>query len=106
MQCLCFLSQAKTQISMGICHSDQTEHLFSLIIVFAASFRGSSYHENLPLHYAETFSAVKVENYIGKKMDIYNNNFAQNIDYGYTLDSPQRGRPYEYQQSMFWIKNM
>ena len=32
--------------------------------------------------------------------------FAQNIDYGYTLESPRRGGgSNEYPQSMFWSKN-
>ena len=31
--------------------------------------------------------------------------FAQNIDFGYTLEPPQRGGSNEYQQSMFWSKN-
>ena len=30
--------------------------------------------------------------------------FAQNIDYGYTLELPERGGSNEYPQSMFWIK--
>ena len=46
----------------------------------------------------EIFSAVKIENFIGKIFDIFNI-FAQIIDCGYTLEPPQ------YQQSMFWIKN-
>ena len=33
------------------------------------------------------------------------NIFAQNIDYGYTLEPPCRGGSKEYPQSMFWIKN-
>ena len=31
--------------------------------------------------------------------------FAQNIDYGYTLEPPRRGGSNEYPQSMFWSKN-
>ena len=31
--------------------------------------------------------------------------FAQNIDYGYTLEPPRRGGSNEYPQSMFWRKN-
>ena len=34
------------------------------------------------------FSAVKIENFVGKKSDIFNI-FAQNIDCGYTLEPPQ-----------------
>ena len=30
--------------------------------------------------------------------------FAQNIDYGYTLEPPRRGCSNEYPQSMFWSK--
>ena len=31
--------------------------------------------------------------------------FAENIDCGYTLESPRRGGSNEYPQSMFWSKN-
>ena len=31
--------------------------------------------------------------------------FAQNIDYGYTLEPPRRGGSNEYRQSMLWSKN-
>ena len=31
--------------------------------------------------------------------------FAQNIDCGYTLESPRRGSSNEFIQSMFWSKN-
>ena len=31
--------------------------------------------------------------------------FAQNIDFGYTLELPRRGGSNEYPQSMFWSKN-
>ena len=31
--------------------------------------------------------------------------FAQNIDYGYTLEPPRRGGSNEYPQSMFWNRN-
>ena len=34
------------------------------------------------------FSAVKIENFIGKKKDIFKV-FAQNIDCGYTLEPPR-----------------
>ena len=48
------------------------------------------------------FSGVK-ENFIGKN-DVFNI-FAQNIDCGYTLESPRRGGSNEYPQSMFWNIN-
>ena len=35
----------------------------------------------------------------------YFQNFAQNIDCGYSLEPPRRGSSNEYPQSMFWIKN-
>ena len=31
--------------------------------------------------------------------------FAQNIDFGYTLEAPRGGGSNEYQQSIFWNKN-
>ena len=39
-----------------------------------------------------------------EKNDIFNN-FAQNIDCGYTLEPPRQGGSNEYPQSMFWNKN-
>ena len=48
--------------------------------------------------------AVKIESLNGKKNDIFNI-FAQNIDWGYTLEPPRRGGSNEYPQSMFRIKN-
>ena len=53
------------------------------------------------------FSKAKIEDFHWKKFDIFNN-FAQNIDCGYTLEPPRRGGrcdSNEYPQSMFWIKN-
>ena len=50
------------------------------------------------------FSKAKIEDFIGKKNDIFNN-FAHNIDCGYTLEPPRQGGSYEYPLSMFWIKN-
>ena len=47
--------------------------------------------ENLPMHYTVFvfFSAVKIENFIGKILILYNI-FAQNIDCGYSLEPPCR----------------
>ena len=39
------------------------------------------------------------------KMFDYFHNFAQNIDRGYTLESPHQGGSNEYTQSMFKSKN-
>ena len=49
-------------------------------------------------------SAVKIENFVGNYFDVFNN-FAQNIDCGYTLEPPLKGGSNEYPQSMFWSKN-
>ena len=46
----------------------------------------------------------KNENFHWKKFDIFLI-FAQNIDYGNTLEPPRRGGSNEYPQSMFWSKN-
>ena len=54
--------------------------------------------------YRDFFSPVKIENFIGKKFDIFLI-FAQNIHCGYTLEPPRRGGSNEYPQSMFWSKN-
>ena len=51
------------------------------------------------LHY---FTVVK--KFQMKKCDIFLI-FAQNIDFGYTLEPPQWGGSNEYTQSMFWSKN-
>ena len=56
------------------------------------------------MQYTEIFSAVKIENFIRKNVDIFLI-FAQNIDCGYTLEPPRRGGSNEYPQSMFWSKN-
>ena len=62
------------------------------------------HYENMPIQYTEIFSAVKMENFPRKKIDIFNN-FAQNMHCGYTLEPPRRGGSNEYPQCMFWIKN-
>ena len=51
------------------------------------------------MQYKETFSAVKIENFIRQII------FAQNIECGYTLEPPRRVGSNEYPQSMFWNKN-
>ena len=48
--------------------------------------------ENVPLYYAYFSSVV-------------NNDFAQNIDYGYMLEPPRQDSSNEYPQRKFWIKN-
>ena len=50
----------------------------------------------------EIFLVVKIENFVGKKLDIFLI-FAQNIHCGYTIEPPRRSN--EYPQSMFWSKN-
>ena len=56
-----------------------------------------------PCNIQRIFSAVKIENFVGKN-DIFNS-LAQNIHCGYTLEPPHRGGSNEYPQSMFWSKN-
>ena len=54
------------------------------------------------------FSAVKItKKFIGKIWILltFNNIFAENIDCGYTLESPRQGGSNKYSQSMFWVKN-
>ena len=62
------------------------------------------YYENFPMQYTQIFSAVKMENFQLKSVDIFLI-FAQNIDCGYTLEPPRRGGSNEYPQSMFWSKD-
>ena len=45
----------------------------------------------------------KNENFQMKNSDIFHIS-AQNIDYGYSLEPPQRGGSNEYPQSMFWAE--
>ena len=71
---------------------------------------GSKHHAHwLPLrklvHAINTdFLALKIEKFQQKIFDIFLI-FAQNIDFGYTLEPPCRGGSNEYLQSMFWSKN-
>ena len=45
-----------------------------------------SRYKNAHMQYTETFSAVKIENFIGKIFDHYTCTLAQSIDSGYTLE--------------------
>ena len=56
------------------------------------------------MQYTENFFKSKNRKFYCKKFDVFNI-FAQNIDYGYTLEPPRRGGSNEYPQSMFWIQN-
>ena len=58
------------------------------------------YNENLLKQYTEILSALKIENFMGKNVDVLNI-FAQTINCGYTLEPPCRGGSIEYPQSMF-----
>ena len=58
----------------------------------------------MSMQYTEIFYALKIGNFQLKIFDIFLI-FAQNIDYGYTLEPPRRGGSNEYPQSMFWSKN-
>ena len=62
------------------------------------------HYENMPMQYTEIFKVVKNENFQPINFDIFLI-FAQNIDYGYTLEPPRQGGSNEYPQSMFWSKN-
>ena len=48
------------------------------------------HYENMSMQYTEIFSVVKFENFQKKIFDIFLI-FAQNIDCGYTLESPCQG---------------
>ena len=54
--------------------------------------------------YTENFTTKKSENFQIKNPDIFQMS-AQNIDYGYSLEPPQRGGSNECQQSMFLSRN-
>ena len=53
------------------------------------------HYKNLPMYYTEIFSAVKIEKFVEKKNDIFNN-FVQNRDCRYMLELPRRGGSNEY----------
>ena len=72
---------------------------FKLVKKFSITLRKLAY-----AIYRDFFSAIKIENFISKNSAILND-FAQNIDCGYTLERPRRGGSNEYPQSMFWIKS-
>ena len=56
------------------------------------------------MKYTEIFKAVKIEGFHVNNFDIFII-FAQNIDCGYTLETPLRGGFKAFPHSMFWIKN-
>ena len=56
---------------------------------------GKIHNENMSMLYMKIFSSVKIENFIGKNLDIFLI-FAQNIDCGYMLKWPYRGGSNEY----------
>ena len=58
----------------------------------------------MSVQYTAIFHGCKNDNFQTKFFYIFLI-FAQNIDYGYTLEPPQRGGSNEYPQSMFWRKN-
>ena len=62
------------------------------------------HYKNLPMQYTKILLALKFENFQLKNFDIFLI-FAQNIDFGYTLEPPRQGGSNEYPQSMFWSKN-
>ena len=57
-----------------------------------------------PYNIQRNFSAVKIENFVGKNLDSFNI-LAQNLHCEYTLEPPCRGGSNGYAQCMFWIKN-
>ena len=55
--------------------------------------------------YVENFTSKKTEKFQIKTSDIFHIS-AQNIDYGYSLELPQRGSSNEYPQSMICAQNI
>ena len=62
------------------------------------------HQENMPMQYTVIFKVVKNENFQWKFLNIFLI-FAQNINYGHTLEPLRRGGSNEYPQSMFWSQN-
>ena len=58
----------------------------------------------MPIQIYGKFQFQKTENFQIKNSDIFHI-FAQNIDYGYSLEPPRRGGFNEYPQSMFLSRN-
>ena len=50
-------------------------------------FHLSRHYENMPMQYTKIFQVVKIENSQMRNFDSFRI-FAQNIDYGYTLEPP------------------
>ena len=63
-----------------------------------------SHYANMSVQYTAIFHGCKNDNF-QMFFSIIFLIFAQNIDWGYTLEPPQRGGSNEYPQSMFWSKN-
>ena len=80
---------------------DTTYYTASMEKVFNSSSFLCIHYENMAMQYTEIFSALKIEKFHQKNLDIFHM-FAQNIDCGYTLEPVLTN---EYPQSMFWSKN-
>ena len=72
--------------------------------IFIFSYKLRHITKTCPCNIQRIFSAIRIENFTRKKIDIFNI-FAQNIHCGYTLETPRRGGSNDYPQCMFWIKN-
>ena len=71
-----------------------------MFTVSAVSEQAGSHYENTPMQYTAIFHGCKNDNFQLNFLH-YFHIFAQNIDFGYTLEPPQRGGSNEYPQSMF-----
>ena len=61
---------------------------------------GMKHYDDTAVKYTAIFHCCKNDNFQLKNLVIFLI-FAQNIDFGYTLEPPQRGGSNEYPQSMF-----
>ena len=61
------------------------------------------HYENMPIQIYRRFHLQKLKNFQIKTPDIFHIS-AQNIDCGYSLESPRRGGSNEYPQSMLFSK--
>ena len=64
----------------------------------------SDHYENMPIQIYCKVNHRKIENFQTKNSNIFHIS-AQNIDCGYSLESPRRGGSNEYPQSVFLSRN-
>ena len=101
MQISCLLCRFTSFFASHICSCHLILLCFCIVpmLKFGQNWKILHY-KNLPMQYTEIFFSCKNGNFLWKFFHIFNNNFVQNIDCGYTQSMFN-----ECPQSMFWSKN-